>query len=540
MLYLFAFIVSLVITMVLIPPVMKWAERIGAIDLPDERKVHKSAIPRVGGIAMVIGSMVSILFWTEFNNQIISLLSGYLILLFFGIWDDRTDLNYRIKFAGQILAVIIVVVAGDVVIHRIPFIENDLPLYIAVPFTIFALVGITNAINLSDGLDGLAGGTTLLSLSVIGLLAFQADGFDVVIIAMAVAGSIFGFLRYNTYPARLFMGDTGSQFLGFSAGVLAILLSQSISTAMSPVLPLIILGLPVLDTIAVMTQRMYEGRSPFSADKNHIHHKLLAIGFDHYEAVLLIYVVQSTLVIAAYKFLYESDLLLLSSYFLFCVFVLFVFYLAKANGWALHRVDGANQSMLRKIIIKLYDSGSLTTVPGMLLKLSIPLILIISVLLPDRIDTDISVLSFILLAILLINYALSKSSLTVIEKAVTYIVCVLAVYLLQNDDVVKMDNYIIINYLFIVMAVAFAIKIRFSKDRSFQLTPLDFLVVALVIVIPNVPGMGFEEAHIGEMALKLIVLFYVSETLLNIIDGKWAFIRIGLIGALSIAIIRGF
>ena len=326
MLYLFAFIVSLVITMVLIPPVMKWAERIGAIDLPDERKVHKSAIPRVGGIAMVIGSMVSILFWTEFNNQIISLLSGYLILLFFGIWDDRTDLNYRIKFAGQILAVIIVVVAGDVVIHRIPFIENDLPLYIAVPFTIFALVGITNAINLSDGLDGLAGGTTLLSLSVIGLLAFQADGFDVVIIAMAVAGSIFGFLRYNTYPARLFMGDTGSQFLGFSAGVLAILLSQSISTAMSPVLPLIILGLPVLDTIAVMTQRMYEGRSPFSADKNHIHHKLLAIGFDHYEAVLLIYVVQSTLVIAAYKFLYESDLLLLSSYFLF-VYLFFLFFI---------------------------------------------------------------------------------------------------------------------------------------------------------------------------------------------------------------------
>jgi len=540
MLYLFAFIVSLVITMVLIPPAMKWADKIGAIDLPDERKVHQGAIPRVGGIAMVIGTLVSIFSWVELDAQVISLLVGYLILLFFGIWDDRSDLNYRIKFMGQIFAVLGVVVFGDVVIRIIPFFDTLLPDFIAIPFTFFALVGITNAINLSDGLDGLAGGTTLLSLSVIALLAYQADGYVVVLVAMAVAGSIFGFLRHNTYPARLFMGDTGSQFLGFSAGVLVILLSQNVNTAISPVLPLIILGLPILDTIAVMFQRIYEGRSPFSPDKNHIHHKLLAIGFDHYEAVMLIYMVQSLLVVGSYQLMYESDLLLLAGYLIFCAMVLSAFYFSKAKEWCISRSGVKKESRLYMFIHRLRASGSLTIVPSFLLKVSVPLIFVVSMLLPEKIGADISILSAGLLILLLINFVSSKGRLTVIEKAVTYIVSVFAVFLLQSDEVYKSEYYNIINSFFIMVAIMVAIKIRFSEDRSFQLTPLDYLVVSLVIVVPNIPGMGFEESHLGEMALKLIVLFYASEAVLNIISGNRLFIRYGLIGALSIAIIRGF
>jgi len=539
MLYLFAFIVSLVITMVLIPPVMKWADKIGAIDLPGERKVHTLAIPRVGGIAMVVGSVLSIIFWAELDHQITGLLAGFLILLFFGVWDDRCDLNYKIKFFGQILAVIVVVVYGDVVVRIIPFFDS-FPDFLAIPFTVFALVGITNAINLSDGLDGLAGGTTLLSLSIIGLLAFQADGNNIVIVCMAVAGAIFGFLRHNTYPARLFMGDTGSQFLGFSAGVLAILLTQNVNTAISPVLPIIILGLPILDTVAVMSQRIYEKRSPFAPDKNHIHHKLLAIGFDHYEAVMMIYIVQSLLVTGAYFLRYEVDSLLLLSYLIFSFFVLYGFHAASKQNWKFHRTNIEKESKLRSWVIWLYSSGWLTTGPTTLLKLGISFVFIISAILPETIDADLSVLAIALLVILLLNLIVTRGRVSIVEKAAIYVLCVLSVHLLQNAITDESYYYNIINYLFIILAIAFGLKVRFSKDRAFQVTPMDFLVVALVVVIPNMPDMGFEEGHIGEMALKLIVLFYGSEAVINIMSKKWTLVRIGLISALTIVAIRGF
>jgi len=427
---------------------------------------------------------------------------------------------------------------GDVVVWFVPFIDS-FPDYIAVPFTIFALVGITNAINLSDGLDGLAGGTTLLSLSVIALLAFEANGTNVVIVCMAVAGSIFGFLRHNTYPARLFMGDTGSQFLGFSAGVLVILLTQNINTAMSPVLPLIILGLPILDTVAVMSQRIYEKRSPFSPDKNHIHHKLLSIGFDHYEAVMMIYVVQSILVIGAYVLRYESDSLLLLSYTTFSLLVLFLFHMAAKQNWKFHRTEINEESKLRVLVNWLRESGWLTTGPALLLKLGIPFIFIISVVLPKTIESDMSVLSAVLLVILLLNMTFTKDRVSIFEKAVVYIMCVLSVYLLQNTSILESGYYNFINYLFVLLVIAFAIKVRFSEDRSFQVTPLDCLVVSLVVVVPNIPDLGFEEGHIGEMALKLIVLFYGSEAVMNIVTKKWALFRIALLSALAIVAIRG-
>ena len=296
MLYLFTFIVSLVISMLLVPPLIRLAPLIGAIDLPDARKVHTLAIPRIGGIAMIMGVIVPVLFWLPLDQKHISLLLAFSVLLFFGLWDDRSNLHYRIKFLGQLLAVIIMVLGGDVVIRNMPFLDQPLPDFIAIPFTVFALVGITNAINLSDGLDGLAGGTTLLSFCMIAFMGFQSGNPDLVILCMAVAGAIMGFLRHNTYPARVFMGDTGSQFLGFSAGVFVIILSQTVNLAMSPVIPLLLLGLPILDTFAVMAQRIYEKRSPFSPDKNHIHHKLLSLGFDHYEAVLVIYVDRKSVV----------------------------------------------------------------------------------------------------------------------------------------------------------------------------------------------------------------------------------------------------
>jgi len=538
MLFIFAFIISLVVTMILIPPAMKWADKIGAIDMPDERKVHTQAIPRVGGIAMVAGSVISILLLVELDLQIMAIIAGFLVIWGFGLWDDKCDLNYKVKFLGQLLAVVIVVAWGGVVVSTFPFIDSYLPDYLAIPLTIFALVGITNAINLSDGLDGLAGGTSLISISIIALLAYDANGNMVMIIAMAVAGSILGFLRHNTYPARLFMGDTGSQFLGFGLGVLVIVLSQSVNSAMSPLIPLFVLGLPILDTMAVMGQRLYEKRSPFAPDKNHIHHKLLAIGLDHYEAVLAIYAVQSVLVGIAYFMMYESDGVLLLIYAVISSVVLGFFHLSQLSGWKFHKNEAPGTSKIRRFVVYLRDKGWLTTLPTQLLRYIVPLILLASAGFATDVQRDMSILAVLLIALLLGSLFFRNQSGDLLEKAVVYIAAVMAIYLMpMAQDELEINN--IINMLFIILAMAFGLRVRFSHEKTFQITSLDYLVIILVIIVPNLPEAHLGDSRIGEMAVKLIILFYASESVMGLSPRGWNLMRAGVLGALAIIAIRG-
>lgn len=537
MLYLFTFIVALVISMLLVPPLIRLAPLIGAIDLPDARKVHSQAIPRIGGIAMIIGVCVPVLFWLPLDQKYISLLLAFLVLLFFGLWDDRSNLHYRIKFLGQLLAVLIVVIWGNVVVHNVPFLNHQLPDFIAIPFTVFALVGITNAINLSDGLDGLAGGTTLLSFCMIAFIGFQSGNADLVILCMAVAGAIMGFLRHNTYPARVFMGDTGSQFLGFSAGVFVVILSQQVNLAMSPVIPLLLLGLPILDTFAVMAQRIYEKRSPFSPDKNHIHHKLLALGFDHYEAVLVIYVVQCVFVGLAFILRYESDILILSFYVVFSALALILFHRATRTGWRMH-ANATKESFLRQWINWLSSTGMLETIPSWLLKAGIPLYMLFAILVPPHIERDIAILALGLLVLFVLVVGLS-SIVTMIEKAIVYVLCVLAVYFLESSIISVSEYTDIINIYFVMLAIAFAIKVRFSATRSFQVTPLDFLVVLLVLVVPNLPEFSGSDLPLGDSAFKLIVLFYASEAVLSGITRRCDLFRAGLIASMLLIMVRG-
>ncbi len=539
MLFIFAFIISLVITMSLIPPIMKWADKIGAIDLPDERKVHSQAVPRVGGIAMVLGSVIAIVLLAELSQQVIAILAGFVVIWGFGLWDDRCELNYKIKFLGQLLAVVVVVTWGDVVVRTFPFIDGYLPDYIAIPFTIFALVGITNAINLSDGLDGLAGGTSLITISMVALLAYDAGGTEVVLIAMAVAGSILGFLRHNTHPARLFMGDTGSQFLGFSLGVLVIVLSQSVNSAMSPLIPLMLLGLPILDTFAVMGQRLYEKRSPFSPDKNHIHHKLLAIGLDQYEAVFIIYLLQSSFVALAYFMLYESDALLSLIYLAISALVLGVFRLATVSSWQVKRKQLKHDSRLKQLINYLRKTGLLVGVPTYTLITLVPVLLLLPIVFTQQVTSDMAILAVLLLLVLLTAMISRSTHTLLLEKAVVYVVAVISVYHLtyiaEGSTVLS-----VMNWLYLLLFASFVLRVRFSHEKTFQVTPLDYLVIILIILVPHLPEMHLENEFIGEMAIKLVVLFYACEAVIGLSASKWNLMRIGAISTLLLVAYRGF
>lgn len=540
MLFFFAFVVSLAVSMALIPPLVRMAGRLHAVDVPDERKIHKTIMPRVGGIAMALGSLLPIAMWVPFTSDVQALLWGAMILLVFGIWDDRVNLDYHLKFLGQLIAAVVVVMYGDLAIRQMPFVVNAaIPDYVAVPLTVFALVGITNAINLADGLDGLAGGTTLLSLGCIAMLAYLANGTEVVLIALAIMGGILGFLRHNTYPARIFMGDTGSQFLGFTVGVLALILTQKTSPSLSPVMPILLLGLPILDTLAVMTQRIYEGRSPFSPDKNHIHHKLLRLGFDHYEAVLLIYVIQTALVVGAYVLRYESDALILGLYAFLCLLILVLFRVAGLTGWRLHCGTGDRPTPLSRWRDYLRRKRWLASGPYYFAKFAIPLFLLGGALLPSRVSPDFSILSLILVAVAMLSFYWKRLSVNLIERAAIYGACAFVVYLLQVSPGAAAEYGRYINVFYYVLAMAVAVGIRFSKPANFQATPLDYLVILIAVIVPNLPEFSADDSHLGELALKLIVLFYGSEMVISLKRGNWDMLRVGTISSLLVLGFRG-
>jgi UDP-GlcNAc:undecaprenyl-phosphate GlcNAc-1-phosphate transferase len=510
-----SFLFAMLVTMALIPPLIASAVRWKILDLPDEaRKQHTHPVPRVGGIAMTAGSVLPMVIWLIDEPAVIGFLLGVACILVAGVWDDRRPLDYRIKFFAQIAAAAIAV-RGGIVIETLPFAGPDpVPAYIAKPFTIFALVGITNAINLADGLDGLAGGTTLLSLLLIALLAWNANDMTVVLMAIAVTGSTLGFLRFNTYPAQVFMGDAGSQFLGYSVGVLAILLTQQSNPALSQALPVLLLGLPILDTFLVMGQRVYEHRSPFSPDRNHIHHKLLALGFDHYEAVVCVYALQAVLVTTAYFLRYESDALVMGLYVGLFVLIALGFRIAHRYGW---RVRTAHPDppapFLRRQAARVRTSGLVTTVAAAAALAAVLLVLGAAFVAADQASWGITATALGLAAVHLLASVLWRGhELGVIERAVIYMILALAVYL-QSLTPHPYANEV--DIAFVALALLLIAGFRYSPTAAFRFTPLDFLVLFAAVVIPNLPAKEILNPQTSSMVTKLFVLLYATEFLLN-------------------------
>ncbi len=332
--YVLPFILAMVVTMAALPLLVRLANKWLIVDQPGERKVHTVPIPRVGGIAMACGVLAAALLTIHLQAADRWFLGAAAVLVIFGAVDDRFDLDYRVKVIGQLIAVSVVAVLGDVQIHTITLDDRiTLPGFISMPLTVLFLVGVTNAINLADGLDGLAGGTTFLCLCAVALLSIIGGAGASTALALAFAGAVLGFLRFNTHPASVFMGDAGSQLLGFAIGVLSVGVTQSADSQVSTALPVLLLALPILDTLSVMVQRVGENRSPFSSDKNHIHHKLLAMGFDHHEAVMVIYAVQGGLFVLAYALRFESDWVITGVVSAFFAISITLLQVAARTGW---------------------------------------------------------------------------------------------------------------------------------------------------------------------------------------------------------------
>ncbi|RIY12857.1 undecaprenyl/decaprenyl-phosphate alpha-N-acetylglucosaminyl 1-phosphate transferase [Hymenobacter rubripertinctus] len=305
-----------------VPSIIYIAHLKNMLDTPNVRTVHESLTPRLGGVAVFAGFMSALTIFAPLNNGVQQLLAGCIVLFFVGLKDDLVSISVAKKFVGQLLATGVVMIMADVRITSFQGILGieELPVGVSYAFTFFAIVGITNAINLIDGLDGLAGSIVLIIVSTYGYYFYQYGGPDFqnyAFVSVCVVGGILGFLRYNFHKASIFMGDTGSLVCGFIVSILTIQfiemglkVGQPFASA-APSVAVGILFVPLFDTLRVFIVRMMAGRSPFSPDKNHVHHRILAMGFQQISTVILLGLLNVVVILLVINFAYLGNIMLI-------------------------------------------------------------------------------------------------------------------------------------------------------------------------------------------------------------------------------------
>ncbi|MED0680761.1 MraY family glycosyltransferase [Aneurinibacillus thermoaerophilus] len=354
--YIYGFILSLVVALIATPLVKKLAIAVGAVDKPNHRKVHQRLMPRLGGFAIYLGFLAAyLLVFPPFLEKIgpfleqmgisseamvetysratLGIFIGGTIIVLVGALDDRFELSPKLKLLGQIVAAAVVVYYGlRIEFVNLPFqgmlsFEWD---WIAIGITIFWIVGITNAVNLIDGLDGLAAGVSGIATAAMMIMAVFVMPNPVVALYCAILlGGILGFLRYNFHPAKIFMGDTGALFLGFNLATLSIMGFKN-TTLFAFIIPILILGVPLSDTIFAMVRRFLNKQPISVADKEHLHHCLLAMGLSHRGAVLAIYGISFVFATAAIVF---SQSTLWGALIIVCALLFILQLVAELIGW---------------------------------------------------------------------------------------------------------------------------------------------------------------------------------------------------------------
>ena len=530
-------------TISLMPFFRKMAIQLNALDVPEPRKVHSQPIPKCGGIAMSVGVLIPAIFWAPGEPLVKAILIGAGIIVVFGLMDDFTDLGYKAKFLGQFAAALIVIFYGGIKITYLgTLLPGDalLPEWVAVLLTLIVIVGVTNAINLSDGLDGLAGGICLFIFICLSYLAYRCGNLFISVMSLAVVGAIFGFLRFNTFPATLFMGDAGSQLLGFLAVTLSLGLTQE-HMALCSLLPLILLGFPVLDTFAVMFERISHGRSPFVADKNHFHHKLMRLGLFHTEAVFSIYMIQSLLVTAAFFFRFHSEWFLLVLYLVFSGLVLFMFTVAERKGWKFRRSGFVDKSVKGRLKV-LKERFIVIKVSFGIVYIGVPLLLILSCVVPERVPMHVSFISLGLVGLMLLTRFAKKEWTGSVTGICLYLFVPFVVYLSDTDMIYLMNEELtlVYNLFFALMSIFVFLTLKYTRrQQGFEISPMHFLILFIVLVLPNLPDQWIQSQHMGMVAAKIIVLFFSFEVLIGELRGKTDKLWGAVMGAMGVMGIRG-
>lgn len=334
--YFSAAAVAFVISCLLTPLSIRVAAKIGAMDVPkDNRRMHKKAMPRFGGMAIFAGTEISLAIFCHSDPKVIAILIGGVLIYAVGVLDDLKGLPAKVKFLLQIMCAVVIYIGGI----RIDFIKNplyrllgdDSPLYIHFPLavsvaiTVIWIVGITNTINLIDGLDGLAAGVAVIASGYISYAAVLSGQYGVGLAMIAVTGGALGFLPFNFHPAKTFMGDSGSLYLGFMIASISVLGSTKGATLIVTIVPFLALGLPIFDTIFAIIRRWINGTPIMEADKGHVHHRIMNTGIGQRRTVLIMYCISAIMgmvsIMVVRREMLEALILTVVGAILLCVFV---------------------------------------------------------------------------------------------------------------------------------------------------------------------------------------------------------------------------
>ena len=302
---LLAVVLAAVVSFATTPLVKSLSVKVGAIDVPkDDRRMHDHPIPRMGGLAIFFGFVFSMLLLLPLDTPKQGMLLGAVLIVILGIFDDIYALPAKLKFVVQIIAALVAVCSGNrIQVLSNPNVFSDNPVWqlgwLSVPITIIWIVAITNAVNLIDGLDGLACGVSTISSMTMLVVALLVSEGEVAVMMAALAGACMGFLPYNLNPAKIFMGDTGATFLGYILATVSVQGMFKLPTIISFVVPFLMLGLPIFDVTFAVIRRISKGQSPMSPDRSHVHHRLVDMGFSQKQAVGILYVVSAILGLSA-------------------------------------------------------------------------------------------------------------------------------------------------------------------------------------------------------------------------------------------------
>jgi UDP-GlcNAc:undecaprenyl-phosphate GlcNAc-1-phosphate transferase len=468
---------------------------------------------------MALGFCIPILLWLPPDRFVVSVMIGSAILVAAGLADDMYVLGYKSKFLAQIAAALVVILYGGVRITTLGTLLPEgfvLPPALSFPFTLLVMLGVTNAVNLADGLDGLAGGIAMMTFLCICALAFRSGETAIAIMSLAMLGALFGFLSFNTYPASVFMGDAGSQFLGFVSIVLPLKMSQAYSP-LSPVLPLLIVGLPVIDTLIVMSERIRSGRSPFVADHNHFHHKLLGIGLFHTEAVFIIYLLQSIFVLSAYVFRFYSDWFILALYLVLSGAIIVFSHAACVYDLRIRRFDLIDRVIKGRLKI-LKDKNRVLHVSAVVLYYLLPALLIANCLLAKDIPDYATVLSLILVPFIICCWALNNRMLGNAVRTILYFMIPAAIYFSQDQPMSFSGLDFSLVYLgsCIVCLVTALITVRLNRrENSFRSSPMDFLILVIALCVSPLLNSIMDPQKARMFLIQILIFFYCYEILLN-------------------------
>jgi len=336
--YILTFLVAMVLAIVFTPAAIKLAPKIGAIDIPkDNRRMHTKAMPRFGGMAIYIGTVVPMLIFLPYSTGLMGVIAGGTLMFFVGIIDDLKGMPAKIKLGFQILCAVILFEFSV----RIEFISNPFgegyyffPWVVSLLVTVIWIVGITNTINLIDGLDGLAAGVSFIASICIAYAAYIHGRTEISMAMLAIAGGAAGFLPFNFNPAKIFMGDGGSLFLGFMLAGLSVMSPMKSATMVATVVPVLVLGLPIFDTAFAILRRLINRRPIMEADKGHLHHRIMAAGLGQRRTVLTLYGISGIMGVAA---IMMSRDLLIESCLLVAIAATFIYvFLTDPNSTGLN------------------------------------------------------------------------------------------------------------------------------------------------------------------------------------------------------------